>query len=179
MEEPTPEIPQQISFLPVTKEAAELALSEIAANPNRALMEEGTIIQTENPQLNQLLHLRIQAGVSNQNDYIEGALWTHRILRKQAEQGGGKLPVISSGLTDAYLVDNLERVESRPEISIDQDSKEQAEKLMTEEPELGNALAEITKYRPSRGDFDFGATDVYFVVKKALGSKIMGGKFKT
>ena len=168
MVEPTPETPQQTSFLPVTKEAAELALSEIAANPDRALMEEGTIIQTENPQLNQLLHLRIQAGVSNQNDYIEGALWTHRILRKQAEQGGGKLPVISSKLTDDYLVDNLKRLENKPEISIDQDSKEQAQRLTTEEPELGNALAEITKYKPSKGDFDFGAVDVYSVIKKAL-----------
>ena len=178
MSEPTSEIPQDFDILPLTKESAEIALSEIAADPMKAVVEEGALIQANNPHLNLLLHTRIKVGIKNQFDFIEGALFTHKILRTQAERGGGKLPVISPDLQHTYLVDAVDRVSNRPSLSISQDWSEQIVSLRTEEPELGKVLEEITRYRPNKEDFNFGATEVYFIIRKALISKRLGKEFK-
>lgn len=135
----TPEIPREISILPVTKEAADAALSQIALDPSKASLEEGALIETGNHQLNLLLHTRIGIGRIKPDEFIEGALWTHRILRTQAERRGNRLPEISRDLADAYLMDGLERVRNTT-VRLDQDVQEQTNKLMSEEPELGQAL---------------------------------------
>jgi hypothetical protein len=174
-----PEQPKEVSCFPVTKEVADRTLAEIAENPARALMQESGIFQMENPELNKSLHSMVAVlPDSLKREYIEGALWTYRLLRTQVEQRGGKLPKISEQLCMSRFADNIELSESGESLS---DSfKKQGKNLASMEPELGAALEKITRYRPDKSSLIGGATEVYFTIKKALKTKALeeqwGGK---
>lgn len=182
MADPTPEVSsQEASCLPVSREIVESVLSEMTGNPARALIEEEEILRTKNPNLMDALFKllkidEVRSDLTSSHYLIggslkEGALWAHRILRKQAELRGGQLPVISSELEYTHFVDLAERIKKSPETTVPQFVQTGVGRLTLEEPELGKALAEMTRTGPNRDVFNFGAAEVYFIIKKAVEGK--------
>jgi len=177
-EEARPEIVKEPSPLPVTKEAVERALKEIAQDPGKAMMEESNIIQLQNPEINLTLHNKLQSLPGEQRAYIEGALWTHRILRTQAELNGVNLPRIAPNVGEVYLRDCIDEIRSTGvSQTVDDYNRKLGERVIAEEPELGNAIQEITKYRPAKESIYGGVADVYFLIKRTLEAKELGKKF--
>ncbi|MBI2196111.1 hypothetical protein HYU45_00685 [Candidatus Daviesbacteria bacterium] len=177
-EEAKPEAIKESSPLPVSKEAAEQALREIAQDPLKALKEERDILQNQNPVLSQALDTRYRTSPIEQLPYSQGALFTYRILRRQAELNGINLPRVSSDATIIYVEDRIKELKSG---NIDQTkagyNRKLVERVIAEEPELGNAIKEMTKYNPTKEIFYNGAADVYFLIKRTLEAKELGKRF--
>jgi len=148
------EHPKELSCFPVTREATENALTEIAKNPGQEIMKEGSILQSEDTHLNQLiLSLQQALGGVSASDHIQGALWTYKILRLQAEARGVKLPKLTKELAHTYLIDRIQEAKGGKSRPIGEAFSTQAERMQIEDPELSRALNEITKYKPRKEFF--------------------------
>lgn len=179
MAEPsTPEIPKETTVFPITKESADRTLSEIAEDPDRVLVEEGAILAMSNPDLNFLVGVGVRANQAVEPIYIEGALWTHRILRQQAEARGTRLPRINRDLANAYLADRVEELKHQIELSPDSRTGDIAirhfQELVKEEPELGTALNELFKYRAGKPHLYGGVVNVYIPISNAIKGRQLG-----
>jgi len=179
------ETSQETVCFPVTKEAADRALTGIAENPDRVMVEEGAVMQVENPELNLILMALGQSGQTgmgiNMGVFSEGALWTYRILRSQAELNGKALPKISEELARVTVQDQINSLREfegkAPRGGFAPFIEEKMKEISSEEPELGRAIGELTKYRAGKIAFYNGAINVYLPIKKALRSAELGRKF--
>lgn len=170
------EQPREVFPFPVRREAVERALGEIAEDAGKAMMQEAGTLQFQNPAISTLLHSRMQV-LSDPIPYIEGALWTHRILRTQAELNGGQIPKVSHEGAGVWLKNCVDELTKKGrDVSLDDFSRELGENVIAEEPELGKAIKEMTKYRPSKENFYSGSADVYFVLKKLLEARVLQKK---
>lgn len=174
----TPEIPKEITAFPVTKEACERVISEIGDNADRVMMEEGTILASGNPELHFLIDTNIKANQANAPTLIEGALWTHRMLRAQAEMRGTGLPKISRDLSMTYLTDQLEELKQMqltlPDSGPSALVTKQVEQMTIEEPELAKGLKELFKYRAGKSHLYVGVVSVYVPLSKAIRGRQLG-----
>ena len=179
------ETSQETVCFPVTKEAVDRALSGIAENPDRVMVEEGAVMQVENPELNLILMSlgqSFQTGMGiNMVIFSEGALWTYRILRTQADLAGKALPKISEELARVTVQDQINSIREfegkSPRGDFEQFIEGTMKEISSQEPELGKAVGELTKYRAGKISFYHGVVNVYLPIKKALRSAELDRKF--
>lgn len=180
------EKPEEKSCFPVTKEVATGVLDEIAWDPWSVYYDEGALIGQINPLLNQLLNEAEGIEEWHVSSLREGALWAHRILRKQAEERGVELPTVSEDTCTAYIQDIedihqtlKERLGKGGRVWFPEDWERQnlqLKELYDQEPNLGEVLNEMVKYRTERESFLYGVTLVYFPIKKTVDAERMGRK---
>jgi len=103
--QPDTEGPKESPLLPVTKEAEDRALAEIAKDPEQALAVEAMTMAGENPHLTRgLVAIARGHGVSTPA-FTEAVMWTYRILREQAAMQGNSVPVVSDDLMHIHMND--------------------------------------------------------------------------
>lgn len=169
------------SILPVSKESVDKALAEIVLDPTRALVHEKAIVGQQNPALFDSLtffedKLLSEGSKANYFDFMEGAYWTHKILRMQAEACGKELPQISLDLISAYARDAIQRGNEQDEKKEVVPYEERIKKMAEQDPEFVRAIKEFTKYRTSPVVFYNGVINVYTVIKDALQAEELARK---
>ncbi len=153
------------SFLPVTEKAVNQALMEISFDPDAAIILEAGIIERQNPELNLTLNMRLQ-DVTNSKTYIEGALFTHAILRWQANLNGTSLPRVTAPVATQYERDRIRDIQRTDvNMSIEEEWEILKNRMFKQEPNLQRAVEELTKYRPGRIDFFGASAEVYLLLK--------------
>lgn len=157
--------PQEAKIFPVSAEAVNTTLVEIAANPRATLLEEASLVAIEDPALDQLIGILDKIPPVDTQAFLEGALWTRRILKTQAGLSGVKIPTLTRDAGMSYLRSQLERVAGT---GIKQDDliREDMDELRTQEPELLRARDEITKYRAETTSFDYGVLTTSRALKR-------------
>lgn len=178
--EEEPRIPEKL-ILPVSKESVDAALLEIAQDPKKALADEGVIMEKQNPllftELESFKEVAVRWGFYY-SDYVRGAYWTHKILRKQAEMCGRQLPTISLDLLDSFSRDstqhNIEQEEKKKPTAI----QEELQQTTAQDYEFTRAIEELIKYKSSSSAFCLGALDVYGPMRNALQSEELNKTLK-
>lgn len=166
---------------PVSKEIVDKALTEIARNPEAALMYENNLITAENPKLGNYILIRasLLEDPRSSSEYVQGAAWLHRILRQQATEKGQKLPRVSSDLMGTHFQDLMQEIrETKADETILEMFKRFKKNMVAEESELDRAFKEITKFRVRSEYLWGGAADIYFLLKAAAEAKKLGEQFK-
>lgn len=160
---------------PISKESVDKTLANIAEDPDKAIVEEQTIIEKENPQLAHLLKSTASTLSSIPTVYLEGGLWTHKIIREQAGLRGGKLPTVSPNIAMGHLKDNVQTTTVMGK-NVEDHFLKMKNEMEVNEPELARALLEMTKYRSNGKDFYEGAMNVYLPIKKTLDAQALEKK---
>lgn len=155
-------------YLPITADTAKLVLLEAGVDPDGVVNGEWGYVKFYNPSLRQFL-IETSRLIPWGREYIEGAMFTHRILRHQAVSNGGQLPLLSDDLVMAYFQDVKEN--SRPDIVLEDLYRKWAVMLSFADWELGGVLTKLTKYRPNKVFIYGGANDVYSLFRKHLEGK--------
>ena len=154
------------SCLPVTKDAVQRALREIADDPTRVMLEESEIL-ARNPELQSLIFASIKTYGVHEGPFLEGALFTHRIIRTQAD-----IPIVSTQDKAIYLKDSIDDLESinktDPKGTMDALVTNRAKQLGQEDPELDRGLQELFKYRDGKTHLYAGAIATYFPIKQIV-----------
>ncbi|MFH1187182.1 MAG: hypothetical protein V1697_03370 [Candidatus Levyibacteriota bacterium] len=167
--------PSENPCIPVTKKAVDNALTSIAKDANRAMDNEETVMKTENPMLylgfRNFMNLYKQI---DQNNAMEGATYTYRILREQASISVKSVPKVTSDIWKTFLRDMIERLEKGSSVGEASETYNEKIKEITEQDhEFGQALRELTKYRAGKNHFNFGALCVYMPIKHAQEAEAM------
>lgn len=161
----------ECSFSSVTKKTVEDVLSEVASDPEKVLLEEFSIIEDENPELLDAISVFCKS-LPAPKTFLEGVLWTHRILKVQAAINGGKLLPVTKEAFLAYMGDLLE--ETTTGETLVEHGNGVLKRIETEEPELAAGLREVTRYRTDRGNFFSGAGIVYNIQRNIAESRRIG-----
>lgn len=166
------------SILPVSKESVDNALEEIIQDPTRTMSREQALMKKQNPVLfDNLDDFAKKLGSAGYFDLMEGACWTYKILRIQADTCGRELPQISPDLLLTYIHDNIQYANEQSEKKEFVPFEERVKKIATQDPEFGRAIKEFTKYRVIASGFYSGAIEVYDLIKNALQSEELARKF--
>lgn len=171
-------LPRESACFPVTKEAVDAALGAIAENPDRMLVQEGALLQVENPELNQGL-LAAAAGLRvDRGNFSEGAVFTHRILRQQAEMRGEQMPVVTDAGWHAHMQGQIDEMNAGdPHITIDARAIQKMQEIGAKDPEFGKAVDDLTKYRAGKPSFYNGVIHTYLPLKHAAEGQAMEKQF--
>lgn len=161
------------SCFPVTQEIVDRALAEIAADPNQAINNEGSYIQNNSPGLERIVWQWVDVALDPEGtgkrgyEFIEGASWSHLILRRQAEERGLVVPHIREELSGAFLrsEQDLLQSEHQGEFQPREEFTRRGSLMAEEEPELGRAIEDIARYRIEGPDIWGGAATAYFAIK--------------
>ena len=169
--EPNEQLPAEAKIFPISAEAINNGLSEIAADPRGTLLEEAHLVETEDPELNNLFRIIEGLPGTDVKTFREGALWTRRLLKTQAKLTGGSVPKLTDSAIDSYVKSQLDRTKSGQTTS--DFVKQGMEELKVSEPELFRGLQEITKYRPETTNFNEGALTAYRTVRRMEEGKVL------
>jgi hypothetical protein len=176
-----PERGREQSSFPLTKEAVDRGLTEIAENPDRVVIEEGELMQIQNPELNSGLMSVLNTFPVERGKFTEGALYTYRLLRKQADMRGERIPIVSNDIWTTHIHDQIEAIRTvgreDPNAGMFESSRQQMETISEQDPEFGRAIKEITKYSPRKDHFFHGVVNTYLPVRKALEAQELERKF--
>lgn len=165
------------SILPVSKEAVDEALAEIAQDPQKVLVDEITTMERQNPPLATLVKsFSEKLDATSHWDYMEGAYWTHKILRKQAELCGRQFPTISPDLLKTFFRDTIQHNAEQKQKRKLMFSPEEIQKTIAQDPEFARAIREFTKYRYAALVFYLGVFDVYVPIKNAIEAEELAKK---
>lgn len=159
------------SILPVSREAVDEALAEISYAPQEALVEEQALMERQNPFLaGDINTFAGKLDKANYWDYLEGAHWTYRILRKQAEMCGRQLPQISHTQLSTLYRNHIQRSNEEEQNKRKEPVllSEKFKKIAGQDREFLRAMGEFTKYSVAPLAFYLGVTDVYKPIKDAL-----------
>lgn len=169
------------SILPVSKDAVDKSLVEIAQNPLKVMIEEGRLIRLKNPALfDKLTLVKNTLGENDFSSYFlfqEGASYTYRILRKQAENLGTKLPVVSDDVVSTFFQEQIQYISEIKEEDRREYFAKQIERISIQDPEFGRAMKEFIRYRALPENFYFGAISVYLTIKNSLQAEELERKF--
>lgn len=173
-------IPER-SIFPVGKESVDKALAEIVSDPTKALVHEKAIMGQQSPALLNALtfyedKLLSEGSKANYFDFMEGAYWTHKILRMQAETCGRELPQISLDLILTNYRDSIQKANEQDEKKEVVPYEEKIKKMTDQDPEFERAIKEFTKYRTSPTVFYNGVINVYTMVRDALQAEELARK---
>lgn len=179
-QEPTKQLEKPI--LPVSKEVVDRSLAEISSNPLKAMLEEGSVIAIRNPALfDKLTLLKNKLSENDTSSYFtfqEGASYTYKILRQQAEILGKELPAVSDDVISTFFQDQLRYISETK----DEDRKgyfaKQIGQIGIQDPEFDRAIKEFTKYSAVPVNFYFGAVSVYIPIRNALQAEELAKKFQ-
>lgn len=163
----------------LSKTAVDTAMQSIRENAVTAVTKEGIILHNQNVDLESHL-LTLSEGLKNDSyKYItltEGALYTHRILRVNAEQKGQKLPKISQQQLQAMQGDRVHRM--RFGRSLQDDLIDGWERGKEQNALLSGAIAEMAEYRSDKNWFYAGAGQVIEVFQKHQEIEIFKRQFR-
>lgn len=165
-------------LFPVSEGARRVGLEEIGNNPAYAYAHEFGVIGTENPHLQEyFIFMSDQKSlVSVPQQYLEGAVFAHRIVRVNSALAGAKIPTVSRAEIASHGRDMTEKLKKERDVESVQRQKYEA--LLKDDPELGKALVEMIKYRASNSDFILGVLDLHTLLRKALESEKLREMFK-
>jgi hypothetical protein len=161
------------NLFPVTRNAVDLALGEIALDACRAADNEGELIKDRNVYLNQLVRIRAQIIEELISDYREGVMWTHMIIRQQAELCGNSVPVLSHDTAKAYLHERTVQAVEKPQLTMEY-YQEGLDRIASRDLEFGRAVDEVTKYRTEKDGLIVGMVEVYLLLQRADSIRSMG-----
>jgi hypothetical protein len=169
---------QEVLIFPLGRNAVDKALKEIAQNPKNEMIKEEAYMEHYDPEL-----LAFLEGFQNSTevkgfDFMEGACWTYKILRIQADTCNKKLPQVSFDLLETHSRDGIQNQNERTIKQLEPLAiEEKMEKIATQDVEFERAIKEFTKYKVFPTVFNFGATEVYSLMKKSLETKELERKF--
>lgn len=158
---------EAISLFPVSGEAINQALSEIEANPDVAMLEEGEFLRLHNPQLNSWLFTLLRTNAGGAQTYIEGALWAHRMIRVQARSNGMTLPKLTEQMGEAEVKERIANMKGKSGLGINQFYLTEADEIEKRDPEFGHTIKNLTQYRVDRWQMVAGMVDVYRMLARA------------
>ena len=167
MPEDKPEIKKDPSLFPVSVEAISQALTEIEMNPGVAMIEEGEFLRLQNPTLNRALMINYQTNAYGDRSYIEGALWGHRIIRSQSKVNGTALPKLTEEAAKAQIDETIAKVKKMGRLTIADYYLMEATEIKKRDPEYGQTIRNLTKYRPEGWKMVGGLVDVYQLITRA------------
>ncbi|MDO8570378.1 MAG: hypothetical protein Q7R97_02235 [Candidatus Daviesbacteria bacterium] len=157
----------------IAKKTIDLALSEISQNARKVIFETEKRLRTENAELYRMLMTIM--GVfhdMNKKDFIEGFVYTYRILQEQAQMSGQQMPKVSKELAYSYLISQQEALNSdedkAPQGSFEESLKEQLRTIYSQDREFERGIYLITKYRSNRKDFYHGVVSIYKPIKSVI-----------
>lgn len=178
---PPSEPAREKPIFPVTREAVDRSLGEIAQDPNAAMTNELSRLTADNRVVSAGLNEYIdsvqrvpQMGMGEQ-DLMEGMCLAHRILRTQAEMSGRTLPAITE---DQWVAHSASRFEALGKaVSRGEGMRTIVEGAMGEiaqgDPQFAEAVQEFGKYRVGRIGVMNGAIEVYRPFQSAVEAQAM------
>jgi len=173
--------PETSKLFPLTTQSVERSLTRISEDPESAFMNESKAMGLGNPTLSLGLKILIQTLKPDEGTFTEGALWTHKLLREQAEMLGEKVPVMSPEIWRAHMHDQMEATRKsaikNPNAGKYDHTIQQIEEISAQDPEFGKALKILTKYRAGQEHFYAGAINTYLPIKKASESERLKKQF--
>lgn len=123
----------------------------------------------------------IQTLKPDEGIFTEGALWTYKLLREQAEILGERVPIVSLEIWQAHMHDQIEATRKSaikdPNAGKYDHAKHQVEEISARDPEFGRALKILTNYRVGHGHFYAGVINTYLPIKKTSESEQLEKRF--
>jgi hypothetical protein len=170
---------------PVTKEAVDKTLSKIAEDPVKVTIEDSTLLQIENPELNLgLMSIRsVFKSHCSEESFSEGAVWTYKILKEQAMLRGKKVPKVSKTIINTHMQDemafitNLMHKKAPSTRGIFEGTWLRMEEISQKDMEFGKAIKELVKYRTDKDGFYHGVISTYLPFKRMEEAQKLENKF--
>lgn len=161
-----PEI-KEICF-PVSEAAKMKSYQIVKSGARLAFLSESRIFTYHNVNLSsKLLDLaRTYSPPENSLNFLRGFIFTHLILRTQAEMNKTHLPVITEEQRIEYYRESTHLTREKDINDIDYRRYNQ---LRVEEAELGEFIETLGRFIPGKIYLQKGATELYYIYKKFVG----------